>query len=76
MSDATGSREELATDGLGDEWTLDLETEGRDPTHQVVGDRCEHGPGPIRVEVARRAVLEPRTLLQVTDRQLHDDVTT
>ena len=55
----SGWREELATDGLGDERTIELESESRYPAHDVVRDCGKHGPSAVGVEVTRRAVLEP-----------------
>ncbi len=68
--------DELATDGLGDEGSADTESERCDPTNQVVRDRCQHGPRRVGVEVARGTVLKARALLQVTDREFDDGVTT
>jgi hypothetical protein len=49
----TAWRKEPSPDHLGDEWLLDLEPQRQDPAHQFVGEQSEHGPGSIRVEVAR-----------------------
>ena len=76
MREATGQCDELATNGLGDECSREIEPECADPTHQVVHDRDQHSPGGVRVEVTRGAVFKSRTLLQVPYREFHHGVTT
>jgi hypothetical protein len=49
VGESTGQRDELATDGLGDERSLGLKSEHPDPTHQVVGDWSEHGLGSVAI---------------------------
>ena len=72
----TRHRDELATDGLGDEGSADIKSERCDPTNEVVGDRCQHRPGRVGIEVARGTVLEARAFLEVTDGEFDDGVTT
>ena len=76
VRETTGHRDELATDGLGDEGSGDVESERCDPAHEVVGDRSEHRPGGVGVEVARGTVLETGAFLQVPDGEFDDGVTT
>lgn len=76
VGEPTRQCNELATDGLGDERSGKFQPEGANPAHRVVGDRSEHGPGGVRVEVTRGTVLESRVFLQVSYREFHDGVTT
>jgi hypothetical protein len=74
VRETTGHRDELASDRLGDERSGDVETERRDPTHEVVRDRRQYRPGGVGVEIARRTVLETRAFFEVTDGEFDDGV--
>ena len=74
--ETTGHRDELATHCLGHERSAESKTERCDPAHEVVGDRRQHRPRRVGVEVARGTVLETRAFFEVTDGEFDDGVST
>ena len=64
--DASGEREETSPQGLGGDHLLAQTDAGR-PVGQVVGDDLHRQPGSVGGEAARGEMIEPHTVLEVSD---------
>ena len=76
MGESAGNGDVLPPDGLGHDRANVFEPQGSNPTDHVVGERGEHGPGGVGIEVPRWAMCHTCSVLQVPDGQFDHGVVT
>ena len=70
VGDPAGEGDETPAEGFGDDGSVDVESEGGDPTDQVMGEGSEEKPGGVGCEHPGGAVVGTGAFFPVSDGKL------